>query len=336
MRESYAGRIESRRASNLGFDRSGRVVSLAVNEGDRVEEGALLATLETRDLNAELRELQARRRASAARLELAQRTTQRRETLAKSESISQQAYDEARFDEEALTAELEGARAGIARLKVMLELSELRAPFTGTIVQRSIDEGTVATPGQTVLRIIEGGPVELRVGLPLATASALDPEASYPVEVEGISRTARLHARLPAVDAATRTLTAIFHIDQPEDAALLVDGAIGRLVLETARQGEGFWIPITAMTEGRRGLWSAFAIAPADGDHAGLFRVERRDLQVVHVETERAYVTGTLRDGDRIVTAGVHRIVQGQLVRASDETAGPPVPASAATEGVEG
>ncbi|MCP5055508.1 MAG: hypothetical protein GY937_02155 [bacterium] len=76
---------------------------------------------------------------------------------------------------------------------------------------------------------------------------------------------------------------------------------------------------MTALTEGRRGLWSAYAIAAAEDP--GFFRVERRDLQVVHVETDRVYVTGTLNDGDRIVTSGVHRIVEGQLVRATEETA---------------
>jgi RND family efflux transporter MFP subunit len=318
VRETFAGRVESRRSSNLGFDRAGRVVDLGVDEGDRVEQGDLLASLETRDLRAELREFQARRRATAARLELARRTTARRETLADRESISQQAFDEAHFDQEALRAELEASNAGIARVEVMLELSELRAPFPGIVVMRSVDEGTVATPGQAILRIIEVGPLELRVGLPLATADALDPDASYVVEVEGAERTARLHARLPEVDPQTRTLTAIFHIDAVEGGAI-ADGTLGRLVLETARPGKGYWLPMTALTEGRRGLWSAYAIAAAE--NPGLFRVERRELQVVHVEADRAYVTGTLKDGDRIVTTGVHRIVQGQLVRATEETA---------------
>ncbi|MCP5055509.1 MAG: efflux RND transporter periplasmic adaptor subunit [bacterium] len=200
VRETFAGRVESRRSSDLGFDHAGRVVNLGVDEGDRVEQGDLLASLETRDLRAQLRELQARRQATAARLELAQRTAARREKLVNRESISQQAFDEARFDQQALSAELEASKAGIARVKVMLELSELRAPFAGIVVMRSVDEGTVATPGQAILRIIEVGPLELRVGLPLATADALDPDASYVVEVEGAERTARLHARLPEVD----------------------------------------------------------------------------------------------------------------------------------------
>ena len=53
VRESYAGRVASRRSSDLGFDRAARVVTISVDEGDRVDEGALLARLETRDLRAE-------------------------------------------------------------------------------------------------------------------------------------------------------------------------------------------------------------------------------------------------------------------------------------------
>lgn len=180
IRESYAGRIASRRTSDLGFDRAGRVVAFTVDEGDRVEENAVLARLETRDLDAELAQLEARLRATRSRLELARRTATRRKTLADQESISAQAYDEAQFGRDALAAEVVADRAAIARVKVLLELSELRAPFPGTIVMRAIDEGTVATPGQPVLRLIEDGPVELRVGLPIAAAAALSPDADYP------------------------------------------------------------------------------------------------------------------------------------------------------------
>jgi len=308
--------VASPRTSELGFDRPGRVVALNVDEGDRVEEGDLLGALESRGLRAEIRELRARRAATAARLEMAKLTTQRSETLAGSESISEQRYDEARFNQIALEADLEAAKAGIARAQIALELSELRAPFAGSVVMRSVDEGTVVTPGQAVFRVIEDGAMELRVGIPLETAMSLEEGAVYPVEIEGRKFKARLDTRIPTVDPDTRTVTTILQIagdGDPHDSVLR-DGALGRLELETTREGRGYWLPLSALTEGRRGLWSAFAVEP-DPDTPELFRVEGRDLQLVHVETNRVFVTGTLHDGDRIVASGVHRIVPGQRVR---------------------
>ena len=316
VRESYAGRVASPRSSDLGFDRPGRVVELHAEEGDHVEKDELLGALETRDLRAEIRELRAREAASAARLDLAKLTTKRSETLVGSDSISRQAYDEARFNQAALEADLQAARAGIARARVALELSELRAPFSGTVVMRSVDEGTVVTPGQSVFRVIEDGAMELRVGVPVATAAYLIAGERHPVEIEGVVYEARLTRKIPMVDPQTRTMTTVFAIDprDGDESAPLREGALGRLQIETPRKQRGFWLPISALSEGRRGLWSAFAVE-ADPEAPDRLRVEQRDLQVIHVETDRVFVDGTLHEGDRIVASGIHRIVPGQPVR---------------------
>jgi len=124
-----------------------------------------------------------------------------------------------------------------------------------------------------------------------------------------------LHTRLPSVDPDTRTVTAIFRIPEPPEG--LRHGDLARLAVSSERPGEGFWLPLTALAESRRGLWAAFAlVSEAEAQDEDVFRVERRELQLVHAEADRAFVRGTLRDGERIVSTGLHRIVPGQRVRA--------------------
>jgi RND family efflux transporter MFP subunit len=309
------------RASDLGFERGGRVVEVLVDEGTAVEADQLLARLESRELEASLRELEARVRETEARLALARLTTQRRGRLAERESISDQAFDEAHYQAAALESQRAAAQAGLERVQVALDLSALRAPYAGHVAARYVDEGTVVAPGQTLLRLIEDGALELRVGLPPTTADALEPDRSYPVELEGGRGSVRLDRRIDSVDPDTRTLTAVFSFD--ERPAGLRDGALAKVMLATTREEPGFWLPLSALAESRRGLWSAYALAPdaeAD-DHA---RVERRELQVIHAEATRAYVRGTLQDGERVVAAGLHRLVPGQRVRVVRErSAGP-------------
>ena len=123
---------------------------------------------------------------------------------------------------------------------------------------------------------------------------------------ENRSHTARLKAVLPEVDAATRTLTAVFTL-QTGDIPL---GAVIELELTSSIPTPGYWLPLTALTESDRGLWGIFVI---NDDSA----VERRLVEIIHVEANQAFVRGTLNPGERVVKTGVQRIVPGQRVDAT-------------------
>jgi len=316
--ESFAGRIVSRRTSELGFVRGSRLDAVLVDEGESVEAGQELARLTRRRLDAERRALEARVAETEAQLALAGLTRRRRERLMKTDSISAQRYDEALYQERALVSQLAATRASLEAVRADIDLSTLRAPYAGTITARLVDEGTVVASGQTLLRLVESGAMEFRVGLPPEAAHRLEPEHRYPVEVAGTSYEARLETVVPSVEPDTRTVTAILRFETPPEG--VENGSLGRLSLSTPRDGEGFWLPIGALTEGRRGLWSAFVIADQGSDGntdepAGRARVERREVQLLHVESDRAFVRGTLSDGDRVVATGVQRLVPGQRVR---------------------
>jgi len=314
VQERFAGRVVARRASDLGFERPGRIQALHADEGDRVEEGQVLAELDTRSLRARRRELRAQVSETEARLALARLTLRRRDELAKSESISAQRYDEARTEVDALEARLAAARAGLEALVVDLSLSELHAPYAGSVVAREADEGSIVSPGQRILHVIETGVMEARIGVPTDTAASLELGTRYAVEVGGAEHPAVLHALVQAVDPGTRTVTAVLRFPEPD--AALRHGDLARVSLERFVSDPGFWLPLSALAEGRRGLWTAYALAPAEGADAGVARVERRELQVVHTEADRVYVRGTLEPGDRVVATGLHRLVPGMSVRA--------------------
>jgi multidrug efflux pump subunit AcrA (membrane-fusion protein) len=75
----------------------------------------------------------------------------------------------------------------------------------------------------------------------------------------------------------------------------------------------GYWLPTTALVRGVRGLWSCYVLGTSEQNDA--FRVERRDVEVLHTESDRVLVRGTLQSGDRVVMSGTHRLVSEQLVR---------------------
>lgn len=320
VREEYVGRVTSRRKSQLGFERSGRLERLPVDEGDRVAEGDLLAALDVRELAARRRELVAQVDETEARLALARRTTRRQNQLRDSDHTSEAQLDAAVFEERALASRLEAARAALASVDVALELSLLEAPYAGIVTARRADEGSVVSPGEPVFELIEDGAMEVRVGMPPQTAAGLEPGVRIEVSVAGRTAPAVLHATLPSVEPDTRTVTAIFRLDEePGDPVRgIPDGALARVPVERWVPAQGFWLPVGALAESRRGLWSAYVVSPGED---GFATVDRRQLEVLHTEADRVFVRGTLRDGERIVSGGVHRLVPGQKVRVVDDAA---------------
>jgi RND family efflux transporter MFP subunit len=326
VEEGHAGRIVNRRRSDLGFERGGLLVEVAVDEGSRVEQGSVLARLDTRSLEAQRRELTARLAHSRAvyqemeaRLELARTTAKRRGTLLKKEHVSRQAYDEAMLDERALGSQLEASKAAIQeveanieKLLVDIEQSAIVAPYDGIIVARLLDEGTAVGVGVPVLSLVEDSVLEARIGVPARAAGDLVPGRTFDISVEGRKHAARLRSVLPKIDPQTRTVPAIFELDDPGRG--LRAGQLARLKIKHRVAMRGFWLPVSALIGSRRGLWTAYVVEPTDlGD--GVVRISRRELQVLHSEAERVYVRGTLSDGERVVSTGLHRVVPNQLVR---------------------
>jgi len=323
--ERFAGRVTSRRDSTLGFERSGLLAEVMIEEGEVVEEGDVLARLDTRALKAQERAILARRdaaqataREAEARLELAKVTEERQKSLVEAGHVSAQRYDEARFNRQAVQAtvaatqaQVASAEADLEQIRVNLALSEIRAPFSGDIIARFVDEGTVLSPGQSVVRVLEGGPLEVRIGVPENVASLLDDE-EVEVEVSDLVLPARLQRLIGAVDPNTRTQTAIYHVDAP---VTVQPGELAKLHLKHVLQERGFWMPTEALAESQRGLWSAYTLKPEGTTYV----LERRPVELLHIETDRAFVRGTLEHGDVVVASGLHRLVPGQMVNVRGE-----------------
>ncbi|MFZ5608851.1 MAG: efflux RND transporter periplasmic adaptor subunit [Pseudomonadota bacterium] len=319
--ESYAGRLVSRRQSALGFERGGLLAQVLVDEGQMVAAGAALARLDSRALEAQANALAARLAAmragvseAEARLALARTTEERQRQLVAAGHVSQQRYDEARFNREAVAAQLASAaaqatqaKADLRQVEVAIALSQIRAPYAGAITARHADEGTVLAPGQPVLELMEAGALEVRVGLPEAAAQLGD-AASYQVEIAGRLYPAYFERLVGAIDPATRTQMAVFRVG---GEVVAPPGAMARLHLSRALDDEGFWLPSEALVESQRGLWAAYALAALEG---GLYRLERRPVELLHAETDRVFVRGALQDGEQVVAGGLHRLVPGQVV----------------------
>jgi len=305
----FSGTARSRRASALGFERSGKVRRLFVEEGDRVAAGQLIAELDRSVLLAARRRTEASLREAVAAVELAELTASRLGNLADKEFTSTQSRDEAQFSLARAEAQRDALEAALYGIDVDLGKTRLKAPFAGVVASRLVDEGTVVASGQSVVRFLEEEFKEATIGVPPTVMATIESDTDVRIAVRGKRANAEVIGKINDVDAVTRTASIIVRIPQELSVA---DGERVSLELDERIDAAGYWVPVTALTKGLRGLRTVYAIEP--GSEGASETLRREEVQVIYTETTRAFVRGTLENGDRVVASGIHRVVPGQEV----------------------
>ena len=308
LSEKFTGLITPRRTSQLGFISGGRIETLGVDVGDQVSVGQRLASLDIRALQAQRVSAEAVIAEAEAAYALARVTVERQRSLADRGHVSDQLVDEANAQVEAARARILAAKARADTFKVQIDLAQITAPYNGTITQRQLDEGAIAAPGQPVLELVETGALEAHIGLTAAMSKDLNIGEVYTLVTDQGPAAARLRSVTGIIDRVQRTVTTVFDILEPEQVA---PGAVARLSVQQSLPAEGVWLPVSALTEGERGLWSVYLARP---DNNSTWRAEPGLVDIIHQTGERVYVRGALSQGDRLILNGLQRLTPGQEV----------------------
>lgn len=214
-----SGTLEPRRRAEIRPLRAGIIDSLAVEVGDTVEEGQLLARLDGRELA-----LQARRdRIAAANAEA---ELERLESLAGSDAIASEEIDARRY-------ELESARATARLSRTQASTMTVRAPFAGMVIAREVDVGNLAGTATVLYEIADTSALELDLHLPEREAAGVRVGTEVDIElVDGTTFSGTVVRRAPIVDALTGTVE--FLVRAETYPALAAPGAFvrARVLLE--------------------------------------------------------------------------------------------------------
>ena len=301
---SYLGVVAAGRKANLGFEVSGTLDSAPPRPGTPVRAGEIIATLDQSSLRAQRASIAAQLEQARAELELANIKAERQRDLVASGAVSREAHDDTRLRARALEAGVVAVSAQLQSTDIDLQKSSLRAPYDGVIADRYVHQGAVVAPGEPVVRLVETAAREAHIGVAARRASALEPGKRYPLRLRDSSVDALLLSVRPDVNPRTRATTAVFAL--PENIQGL-DGEAVSLVLEERVDEIGGWIPLSALQEGARGIWTVLRLVEQDGHTVAV----REAVEVVDVRADRAFVRGTLPDGSLVVASGVHRVTPG-------------------------
>jgi RND family efflux transporter MFP subunit len=304
---SYLGLVSAGRKANLGFEVAGTIASLPWREGSPVAGGEVIARLDDAALQAAYRATRGDLEQARSELELARLKAKRQQELRETGAVSREAHDETRLRARALASRLEATEARLQSIQIQIDRAALRAPYDGIIADRFLHEGAVVNPGTPVVRFIETAGREAHIGVAVGRAADLQPGSIYQLTLRKQGFEAELLSVRPDVDPVTRVTTAVFAIPNMIDA---VDGEPVTLQLSETVRARGGWLPIAALLEGNRGLWTVLRLS----DEGGQTVTVREAVEVIEIRRDQAYVYGTLPAGSRVVASGAHRITPGTPV----------------------
>ena len=164
------GQVKPQQSVEIRPQVDGLLQQVLVREGDMVQAGQLLATLDDRAIKAALAQAQAQRAVAEAKLNVAKRDLKRYQNLSQSQAISAQQKDQQQATVQQLQAELQSVEAQINAQQVQLSFTQIHAPIAGQVGIRNVDAGNYVRPSDTqgLFSVVQLDPISVEMALPQA------------------------------------------------------------------------------------------------------------------------------------------------------------------------
>lgn len=305
------GDVQPRRETELSFPIDGRLARRLVEVGAFVSKGQVLAVLDDRLVQNELRAANADLTSTKSALELAETSLSRQARLLDVQSVSRQQMDESKANANAAAARRDVAAAAALNAQQKLSFATLRAPEAGVVTAVGANPGQVLSPGQMVVRLATR---ERDAVFAVAEQIVMDAPPDAKIEVRLISNpavavTGSVRELSPAADPITRTYRVRVELPNAPDAMSFGAAVTGMVEY---RHGQLVELPASAVT--------------SEGDKPAVYvvdaatkKLERRVVEVARFDGSRVFIKAGLKAGERVVTAGVSKLWPEQVVALAEQ-----------------
>jgi RND family efflux transporter MFP subunit len=160
-----SGQIESKKTAVISTRVMGSITGVKVKVGDVVKQGQLLATISNDDILAKKAQAEAMVAEAETALIDAQKDRERFAELYKQQSASSKELENATLHYNSVKSKTDAARQMQKEVEAMLSYTNLKAPFSGVITEKSMDAGSMANPGMPILVVEQTGTYQVKASV---------------------------------------------------------------------------------------------------------------------------------------------------------------------------
>ncbi|HET9598919.1 MAG TPA: efflux RND transporter periplasmic adaptor subunit [Anaeromyxobacteraceae bacterium] len=323
----YSASFQPREQVSLAFKVGGYVRDIAqrpgpdgtprpLQQGDVVRKGSELARIREADYQQKVAQARAQRAGAAATLARARADADRAGKLYAAESLTRVDHDAAQAALQVAAAQLAAADADLETASLSLADTALRAPMDAVVLSRSVEAGTLASPGTAAFVIADVSRLKAVFGVPERVARSLRVGQALPLELEsprGEPLPGRVTAVAPSADPQSRVFTVEVTVSNP--AGQLRAGTIATVRVPSDRgraTPAAGSLPLAAVVRSpaRRDGYAVFVVE----DAAGHAVARAREVELGQLAGNEVEVAAGLLQQERVVVVGASLLADGERV----------------------
>ncbi len=307
VKNSFSGTVHGYFESPLAFQVGGRIMQRYVNAGERVSAGQALFKVDSKDAEEQAAAAQSSLNAAEASYKLAQSTLARYEKLHSVNAISDLQIDQTRNQFDLADAQLQSAQSALARAENNLGFTTLTADRDGIVGTTMYEVGQVVAAGTPVVSIIDDSKLDVYISFTEKQYKAYS--VGMPCYVTfwalpGVTVEGTIREIAAAPNTSTGTYDAKVTLTDPP--AEVTVGMTAEVKFDQNSNKKGVMLPLTAMAsqDQNPSVWVV-------RDN----KVYLQKVEVGRYGEDQVEITSGLADGDRVVTAGISKLTEGEEVR---------------------
>lgn len=303
----FPANLEPVWSADISAKVDGRINTLHVNEGDIVDAGTVIATLDTTELAAQVVQAEGNLMAAQSGLEQAELDYRRYSVLAEQGAVSAQVLDTARTKRDLSAGQVRAAQGNVMLLEEKLNNATVAAPKRGVVTKRFVQAGTYIRAGSAIVTVADTTTLLAKATVGESQIADLSVGSNVKVNVDALGGqefTGTITRLSPSAATPARTFTA--EITIPNEQGVLKSGMFAKAAVPAKVHQGVIAVPESALVlkEDQKTVF----VVTADN------KVQQRTLKLGFISDGWAEVLEGVVPGDTIVMAGQNKIKDGMAI----------------------